>query len=85
MKKFYYIVGAAVTAAAIFALIAVMLRKLRISLSIEGIEDDILEDDANDEITLSIEKDEDTLFDDPDEAIEKEIETVISEEGSDQI
>lgn len=80
MKKFYYIVGAAVTAATIFALIAVMLRKIRISLSIEGVEDDILEDLGDGEITLSIEKDEE-----PDEDFSEEIETVISEEGSDQI
>ncbi len=80
MKKFYYIVGAAVTAASIFALIAVMLRKIRISLSIEGVEDDILEDLGDGEITLSIEKDEE-----PDEDFSQEIETVISEEGSDQL
>jgi hypothetical protein len=80
MKKFYYIVGAAVTAASIFALIAVMLRKIRISLSIEGVEDDILEDLGDGEITLSIEKDEE-----PDEDFSEEIETIISEEGSDQL
>lgn len=80
MKKFYYILGAAVTAATVFALIAVMLKKLRISLSIEGVEDDILEDLGDGEITLSIEKDEE-----PDDDFSEEIETVISEEGSDQL
>ena len=80
MKKFYYIVGAAVTAASIFALVAVMLRKIRISLSIEGVEDDILEDLGDGEITLSIEKDEE-----PDDDFSEEIETIISEEGSDQL
>ena len=80
MKKFYYLVGAAVTAATIFALIAVMLKKIRISLSIEGVEDDILEDLGDGEITHSIEKDEE-----PDEDFSQEIETVISEEGSDQL
>lgn len=80
MKKFYYILGAAVTAASIFAIIAIMLRKLRVSLSIEGVEDDILEDLGDGEITLSIEKD-----DELDKDFCDEIETVISEEGSDQL
>ncbi len=74
MKKFYYIVGALVTATAIFALIAVMLKKLRISLCIEGIDDDILEDDENEEITLSFEDEEDGLDYEP------EIETVVSDD-----
>ena len=76
MKKFYYIVGAIVTATAIFALIAVMLKKLRISLCIEGIDDEILEDDGAEEITLSFEDEEDD-FD-----YEPEIETVIAEEDA---
>ena len=76
MKKFYYIVGAIVTATAIFALIAVMLKKLRISLCIEGIDDEILEDDGTEEITLSFEDEEDD-FD-----YEPEIETVIAEEDA---
>ncbi len=80
MKKFYYIVGAVVTAAAIFGLIAVMLRKLKISLSIEGIDDEILDDTTDGEVTLSIEDDEEDDFFD-----ESEIETIITEEGNDQL
>ena len=59
MKKLYYIIGAVVTATAIFALIAVMLKKLRISLCIEGIDDEIIDDAADEEITLSFEEEED--------------------------
>ncbi len=73
MKKFYYIVGALVTAATIFALIAVMLKKLKISLCIEGIDDSLVdEDELADEVTLT--------FDDADEESEPEIETIIAEE-----
>ena len=81
MKKFYYIVGAVVTAAAVFALIAVMLKKLRISLSIEGIDDEILEETDDTEVTLSIEEDEsgEEIFTDED------IEAILTEEDSDQI
>ena len=73
MKKFYYIIGAVVTATAIFALIAVMLKKLRISLCIEGIDDEIIDDVADEDITLSIEEDEEDF------EYEPEIETVVSE------
>ena len=73
MKKFYYIIGAVVTATAIIALIAVMLKKLRISLCIEGIDDEMVDDMAEEDITLSIEEDEED-FD-----YEPEIETVVSE------
>ena len=73
MKKFYYIIGAVVTATAIFALIAVMLKKLRISLCIEGIDDEIVEDNADEDITLSIEEDEEEYDCEP------EIETIVSE------
>ncbi len=81
MKKFYYIIGAVVTAAAIFALIAVMLKKLRISLSIEGIDDEILEETDEPEVTLSIEDDE------PEDEIlsDEDIEAILTEEDSDQI
>ncbi|MBR5314606.1 MAG: hypothetical protein IKU45_04230 [Clostridia bacterium] len=77
MKKFYYIVGAVVTAAAIFAFIAVMLKKLRISLCIEGIDDEILEDDMSEDITLSFDDEEDDDFD-----YEPEIETVAAEDDA---
>lgn len=74
MKKFYYILGAVAAAAAIFAIIAVMLKKLKVSLCIEGLDEDILDDDADhDDITLSFE-DSDDFLDEPD------IETVISED-----
>lgn len=67
MKKFYYVVGALVTAAAIFGLIAVMLKKLRISLCIEGIDDELLDDVyEGDEVTLT--------FDDSDEDFLDEVE-----------
>ncbi len=61
MKKFYYIVGAFVTAAAIFTFFAVMLKKLRISLSIEGIDDEI-EDMDDGEIELTIHDGEEDLL-----------------------
>lgn len=81
MKKFYYIVGAVVTAAAIFGIIAVMLKKIRISLSIEGIDDEILEETDDGEVTLSIEDDE------PEDEIltDEDIEAILTEEDSDQI
>lgn len=62
MKKFYYIVGAFVTAAAIFTFFAVMLKKLRISLSIEGIDDEIEDMDEGD-IELTISDGEEDLID----------------------
>jgi hypothetical protein len=73
MKKFYYIIGAVATAAAIFAIIAVMLKKLKVSLCIEGLDDEsILDDVTEEDITLS--------FDDEELEEEPEIETVISDE-----
>ncbi len=78
MKKFYYIVGAVVTAAAIFAFIAVMLKKIRVSLSIEGIDDVINEEENNEDITLTIENDED---EDSDILIKEEIDTLIEEDA----
>jgi len=76
MKKFYYIVGAAVTAAAIFAFVAVMLKKLRISLCIEGIDDEMVDDTADDEITLCFDDEDDEFDYEP----EIETETVVSAE-----
>jgi hypothetical protein len=73
MKKFYYIIGAVATAAAIFAIIAVMLKKLKVSLCIEGLDDEsILDDVTEEDITLS--------FDDEELEEKPEIETVISDE-----
>jgi hypothetical protein len=78
MKKFYYIVGAFVTAAAIFTFIAVMLKKIKISLSIEGIDDEIIEEE-NEDITLTIE--DDAVTEDEDVLIEEEIETLLEEDS----
>ncbi len=86
MKKFYYVVGAAVTAASIFLALAVLLKKLRISLSIEGIDDEYLAEPDNDDIELSIEQVDSTDSFDPAqldallEDDEPEIEVEISEE-----
>jgi len=77
MKKFYYIVGAVVTAAAIFAFVAVMLKKLKVSLSIEGIDDVLEEEEDNGDITLTIENDE---TEDSDVIIKEEIESMLDEE-----
>ncbi len=62
MKKFYYIVGALVTATSLFLAVAVLLKKLRISLSIEGIDDEYIDENEIGDIDLSIEKD-DEIFD----------------------
>lgn len=77
MKKFYYIVGAVVTAAAIFTFFAVMLKKIRVSLSIEGIDDE-LEEKENDDITLTIENDDTT---DSDDIMNEEIETMLNDDS----
>ena len=72
MKKFYYVVGALVTAAAFFGIIAIMLKKLRISLCIESADDDLLDDEyADDDITLT--------FDDSDEEFLDEVEVETEE------
>ena len=67
MKKFYYIIGAVAVAAAIFAIIAIMLKKLKVSLCIEGLDENLLDDAEDEDITLSFEDDD------------SEIETVISD------
>ena len=82
MKKFYYIVGAAVTAAAVFTFIAVMLKKLRISLSIEGIDDGDLENE-NGDIELSIDSDEnkeESDYKEDEEYLKKELDDMLAEE-----
>ena len=85
MKKFYYIVGAVVTAAAVFAFVAVMLKKLKISLSIEGIDDESLEEPENDDIELTIEKDEkekkDKNYFEDEEFIKNELDGMLEEEA----
>lgn len=81
MKKFYYIVGAFVTAAAVFAFIAVMLKKLKISLSIEGIDDEILDEPENSDIELTIDADKkDTSNEADEEYLKKELDSLISDE-----
>lgn len=83
MKKFYYIVGAAVTAAAVFTFIAVMLKKLRISLSIEGIDDGDLDENENGDIELSIDSDEnkeESDYKEDEEYLKKELDDMLAEE-----
>lgn len=75
MKKFYYIVGAVVTAMAVFGFVAIMLKKIKVSLSIEAV-DDVIEEDDNDDITLTIENDD---SEDNDDLIKEEIETLLDE------
>ncbi len=88
MKKFYYVVGAFATAAAIFTFFAVMLKKLRISLSIESINDDI-EEPENTDIELSIsenkkEEVEDELdFSETEELIRQELDGMIEADDED--
>ena len=76
MKKIIYAIGAFVTVAAIFAAIAIMLKKLKISLSIEGIDDEIAEEE-NGDIDISI---EDGYFDDAEDAVEEAIEEMLGED-----
>lgn len=78
MKKFYYIIGAVVTATAIFALIAVMLKKLRISLCIEGIDDELVDDAQDEEITISFDEEDEDFECEP----EVETETVITQDDA---
>lgn len=61
MKKFFYLIGALVTAAAVFAFVAILLKKLRISLSVEGLcddEDGFDEDSRPDDITVTVNSDD---------------------------
>ena len=83
MKKFFYLIGAFVTVAAIFATIAVLLKKLRISLSIEGISDDEVEEE-NTDIGVSIESTEDS-FDETADAVEEALEELLAEENNKEI
>lgn len=80
MKKFYYIVGAFVTAAAIFTFFAVMLKKIKVSLSIEGIDEE-LDENENEDITLTIEDDEEKDEKDGDEIMNEEIETMLNDDS----
>lgn len=83
MKKFYYIVGAFVTAAAIFTFFAVMLKKIKVSLSIEGIDEE-LDENENEDITLTIEDDDEKDEKDEkdgDEIMNEEIETMLNDDS----
>jgi len=84
MKKLFYLVGALVTAAAVFAFIAVMLKKLRISLSVEGLcddEDGFDEDSSPDDITVTVKPEE---SDSKDSEIEIEIENADDSVSADE-
>ena len=86
MKKFYYIIGAFATAAAIFTFIAVMLKKLRITLSIESINDD-LEEPENTDIELSFSESkkpaEEYDFSETEELIRQELDGMIEADDDD--
>ncbi len=83
MKKLFYWIGAFVVIAGIFTTLAVLLKKLKISLSIEGIDDE-MEDETTGEIDLSIEGTE-NVFDETAEAVEEALEEMLGEDFSDEI
>lgn len=88
MKKIIYLIGAFVTTAAIIGAIAVMLNKLKISLSIEGIDDTMDADETDGHIDLSIEKDADTSTEEADdtaEAVEDAINEMLENDSSEDI
>ncbi len=58
MKKLIYWIGTFATVAALFAAFAVMLKKLKISLSIEGIDDTLGEEEEEKDIDVSFESEE---------------------------
>lgn len=81
MKKIIYLIGAFVTTAAIVGAIAVMLNKLKISLSIEGIDDTLDEENAKHDIDLSIENEHDST---PSGETEKSVEEALSAMDEDE-
>ncbi len=89
MKKIIYLIGAFVTTAAIIGAIAVMLNKLKISLSIEGIDDSMDTDENDGHIDLSIEKDveaeEPEAVDDTAESVENAINEMLEQEDATDI
>lgn len=88
MKKIIYLIGAFVTTAAIIGAIAVMLNKLKISLSIEGIDDTMDADENDGHIDLSIEKDVDSSTEEADdtaEAVEDAINEMLENDSSEDI
>ena len=84
MKKLFYLIGAFVTVAAIFATIAVLLKKLKISLSIEGIDDEI-EDENNGDIDVSIDGKEGGIFQEAEDAVEEALEELLADEEGGEI
>lgn len=84
MKKLFCIIGAFVSLAAVFATAAVLLKKLKISLSIEGIDDSIVDDNDNPDIDLSIE-DEEPNFDETEEVVEAALDEMLDEDDEKEI
>ena len=85
MKKALAVIGAFVTVAGIAAAVAVWLNKLRISLSIESVDDDYDEEKGAEDIGVSIEdekSDEDkAALDETAEAIEEAIEEMLGDDA----
>ena len=81
MKKIIYLIGAFVTTAAIVGAVAIMLNKLKISLSIEGIDDTLDEENAKNDIDLSIENEHDGT---PSGETEKSVEEALSAMDEDE-
>ena len=81
MKKIIYLIGAFVTTAASVGAVAIMLNKLKISLSIEGIDDTLDEENAKNDIDLSIENEHDST---PSGETEKSVEEALSAMDEDE-
>ncbi len=85
MKKALAVIGAFVTVAGIAAAVAVWLNKLRISLSIESVDDDYDEEKGAEDIGVSIEdekSDEDkAALDEAAEAVEEAIEEMLGDDA----
>ena len=81
MKKIIYLIGAFVKTAAIVGAVAIMLNKLQISLSIEGIDDTWDEENAKNDIDLSIENEHDST---PSGETEKSVEEALSAMDEDE-
>ena len=79
MKKIIYLIGAFVTVAGIFAVIAIMLKKLKVSLSIEGIDDNIEEEEHSD-IDVSIDNADNSVIDEAEDAVEEAIKEMLDED-----
>lgn len=87
MKKIIYLIGAFATAAAIFGAIAIMLNKLKISLSIESIDDTIEEEEPGSDIDLAIEEEDgaEPSFDETAGAVEEALEDMLGEDNDGEI